>query len=100
MIRSVTFNRSCQRSRTQLRYADSTLTFSIENVRVVSDDTIVAIVPGETDIPKGPVKGHLSTVATMLFIREGVDVTELARRRRQLGEVIPATANRAGLLGC
>jgi hypothetical protein len=22
------------------------------------------------DIPKGPVKGHLSTVATMLFIRE------------------------------
>jgi uncharacterized protein (TIGR02246 family) len=47
--------------------ADSTLTCSIENVRVVSDD---AIVPDEVEIPKGPVKGHLSTIATILFIRE------------------------------
>ena len=51
-------------------FADSTLTFSIEDIRIVSDDAIVAIVPGEMDIPAGPVKGHLSTVATMLFIHE------------------------------
>ena len=51
-------------------FADSTLTFSVEEIRIVSDDAIVAIVPGEMDIPAGPVKGHLSTVATMLLIRE------------------------------
>jgi len=51
-------------------FAGSTLTFSIEDVRIVSDDAIVAIVPGELEIPAGPVKGHLSTVATMLFMRE------------------------------
>ena len=51
-------------------FAGSTLTFSIEDIRIVSDDAIVAIVPGEMDIPAGPVKGHLSTVATMLFIKE------------------------------
>jgi uncharacterized protein (TIGR02246 family) len=51
-------------------FAGSTLTFSIEDIRIVSDDAIVAIVPGEMDIPAGPVKGHLSTVATILFIKE------------------------------
>lgn len=51
-------------------FLDSTLTFSIEDVRIVSPGAIVAIVPGEMDIPAGPVKGHLSTVATMLFVRE------------------------------
>ncbi len=51
-------------------FANSTLEFHIEDVRIVSDHAIVAIVPGEMDIPAGPVKGHLSTVATMLFIRE------------------------------
>ena len=54
-------------------FADSVLTFSIEDVRIVSEGAIVAIVPGEMDIPAGPVKGHLSTIATMLFVRENSD---------------------------
>ncbi len=52
-------------------FAGSTLEFSIEHVRVVSNDAVVAIVPGDLEIPSGPVKGHLKTVATALFVREG-----------------------------
>jgi uncharacterized protein (TIGR02246 family) len=52
-------------------FAGSTLEFSIEHVRVVSPDAILAVVPGELDIPAGPVKGHVKTVATMLLVRDG-----------------------------
>jgi uncharacterized protein (TIGR02246 family) len=51
-------------------FAGSTLEFSIECVRAVANDAIVAVVPGELEIPSGPVKGHVRTVATVLFVRE------------------------------
>ena len=50
-------------------YAGSTLKFDIEHVRRLADDQILAIVPGELQIPAGPVKGLVRTVATMLFMR-------------------------------
>jgi uncharacterized protein (TIGR02246 family) len=52
-------------------YTGSTLRLSVERVRVLSDATIVAIVPGELRIPAGPVAGLVLTVATMLFERRG-----------------------------
>jgi uncharacterized protein (TIGR02246 family) len=54
-------------------YAGSTLKFSIEHVRVLSPNVIVAIVPGELHVPAGPVKGLIRTVATMVFERDGTN---------------------------
>lgn len=50
-------------------YAGSTLRFTLEHMRVLSDGSVLAIVPGELHIPAGPVKGTLRTVATMLFVQ-------------------------------
>ena len=52
-------------------YAGSTLEFTIERVRVLSADAVLALVPGHLQIPAGPVKGVLRTIATVLFVREG-----------------------------
>jgi uncharacterized protein (TIGR02246 family) len=50
-------------------YAGSTLTLTLEHLRVLSNDAVVAIVPGELRVPAGPVKGTIRTVATMLFVK-------------------------------
>ena len=50
-------------------YANSTLRFSIEGLRVLSPDAVVAIVPGELRVPSGPVAGTILTVATVVFVR-------------------------------
>jgi hypothetical protein len=36
---------------------------------VLSNDSVLAIVPGELQIPAGPVKGTVRTVATLLFVQ-------------------------------
>lgn len=66
-------------------YAGSTLTFSIEHVRPVSPDAVLAIVPGELQIPSGPVQGLVRTVATALFVREGAEwyVASFQNTRRE-----------------
>ena len=51
-------------------YAGSTLHFSIEHVRPVSPNAVLAIVNGELQIPSGPVKGLVRTIATVLFVCE------------------------------
>jgi uncharacterized protein (TIGR02246 family) len=52
-------------------YANSTLRFSIEGVRVLSPEAVVAIVPGDLRVPAGPVAGTILTVATVVFVRHG-----------------------------
>jgi uncharacterized protein (TIGR02246 family) len=52
-------------------YAASTLEFTVESVRMLSDDFAVAIVPGTLRIPAGPVKGVVTTIATMVLVRTG-----------------------------
>jgi len=52
-------------------YAGSTLQFSIEHVRQLSDDMLLVITPGELQIPSGPVQGIVRTVATILLVRNG-----------------------------
>ena len=52
-------------------YAGSTVRFSIDAVRTVSDDSVMAIVPGELQIPAGPARGTVKTVATVLVSRDG-----------------------------
>lgn len=69
-------------------YAESTLTFSIEHVRPVSPDAVLAIVPGELQIPSGPVQGLVRTVATVLFVREGPEwyVASFQNTRREAAQ--------------
>jgi uncharacterized protein (TIGR02246 family) len=50
-------------------YAGSALEFSIEHVRVLSPNLVLAIVLGTLQIPSGPVQGVVKTIATMLFVR-------------------------------
>jgi uncharacterized protein (TIGR02246 family) len=66
-------------------YAGSTLTFSIEHVRPVSPDAVLAIVPGELQVPSGPVQGLVRTIATVLFVREGAEwyVASFQNTRRE-----------------
>lgn len=52
-------------------YLNSTLTLAIDHLRVLGDDKALAIVPGEVQIPAGPVAGVVRTIATMLFERVG-----------------------------
>jgi uncharacterized protein (TIGR02246 family) len=52
-------------------YAGSTVRFSIDRIRIVSEDWVLAIVPGNVDIPDGPARGRVTTVATVLLKREG-----------------------------
>jgi uncharacterized protein (TIGR02246 family) len=52
-------------------YANSTVVFDIEHVRPLSDDLLVVISPSRLDIPAGPVKGIVLSIATLLFVRDG-----------------------------
>lgn len=51
-------------------YAGSKLKFVVEHLRVLSDDKLLAIVASELQIPGGPVKGIVRTIATMLIVRD------------------------------
>ena len=51
-------------------YKDSVVTFSIERVRRITDETVLAIVPSRLDIPAGPVKGIVLSIASVLLTRD------------------------------
>ena len=52
-------------------YKDSTVTFTIESVRTIAPNAALVIAPGRVDVPAGPVKGIVSTVASVLLVRDG-----------------------------
>ncbi len=52
-------------------YRGSTVTFTIESARAIGSDAVLAIVPGHLEIPEGPVKGAVLTVASVLLLRDG-----------------------------
>ena len=52
-------------------YKDSTVTLTIESVRTIAPNAVLVVTPALVDIPAGPVKGTVSTVASILFARTG-----------------------------
>lgn len=52
-------------------YKDSTVRFTIQDVRNISPDSVLVIAPGNVDVPSGSVKGIVSTVASILLTRDG-----------------------------
>ncbi|MEO7202637.1 MAG: SgcJ/EcaC family oxidoreductase [Candidatus Tumulicola sp.] len=51
-------------------YAGSTVAFTIESVRRVSPTAVLVIAPSRVDLPSGPVKGTVVSIASILFVRE------------------------------
>jgi len=51
-------------------YKDSTVAFTIESVRVVSPAAALVIAPSRVDVPSGPVKGIISSIASILLVRD------------------------------
>lgn len=49
-------------------YKDSTVAFTIESIRVVSPTAALVIAPSLIDIPSGPVKGIVLSVASILLV--------------------------------
>ena len=54
-------------------YLGSNVRFSIDRVRPISEDAVLAIVPGDLQIPAGPARGSVETVATVLVTRDGAE---------------------------
>ncbi|HEY6449540.1 MAG TPA: SgcJ/EcaC family oxidoreductase [Candidatus Cybelea sp.] len=54
-------------------YAGSKLKLVVEHVRVLSEDKLLALVASELQIPEGPVKGIVRTIATVLIVRDEND---------------------------
>lgn len=52
-------------------YKDSTVAFTLESVRVVSPTAVLVIAPSRLDIPSGPVKGIVLSIASVLLVRDG-----------------------------
>ncbi|HEX3670398.1 MAG TPA: SgcJ/EcaC family oxidoreductase [Candidatus Cybelea sp.] len=52
-------------------YEGSTVNFTIESVRTIAPDVVLAIVPSRVDAPSGPVKGIVLSVASVLLERHG-----------------------------
>ena len=52
-------------------YEGSTVAFDIESVRMIAPDAALAIVTSRLDIPSGPVKGIVSSIASVLLVRDG-----------------------------
>ena len=52
-------------------YQGSTVAFTIESVRAIAPDTVLAIVPSRIDAPTGPVKGTVLSIASILLVRDG-----------------------------
>jgi uncharacterized protein (TIGR02246 family) len=51
-------------------YKDSTVDFTIQSVRFISPGASLAIAPSRIDIPSGPVKGIVLSIASILFVRD------------------------------
>ena|ERR1700733_11831264 len=51
-------------------YKGSTVAFTIECLRPVTDGAVVAIVPSRIDAPTGPVQGIVLSIATVLLVRD------------------------------
>jgi len=54
-------------------YKDSTVAFTIESVRSISPNAVLVIAPSRIDLPSGPVKGIVLSIASILFVRDGDD---------------------------
>jgi uncharacterized protein (TIGR02246 family) len=52
-------------------YRGSTVAFTIESVRAIAPEMVLAIVPSRIDVPTGPVQGIVLSVASVLLVREG-----------------------------
>ena len=52
-------------------YKDSTVAFTIERIRVITPNSVLAIVPSRIDIPSGPVKGIVLSIASVLLTLNG-----------------------------
>jgi uncharacterized protein (TIGR02246 family) len=51
-------------------YRDSSVTFTIERLRPITKDAVIAIVPSRIDAPSGPVQGIVLSIATVLLVRD------------------------------
>ncbi|HEY6326525.1 MAG TPA: SgcJ/EcaC family oxidoreductase [Candidatus Cybelea sp.] len=51
-------------------YKGSTVAFTIESVRVVSPAASLVIAPSRIDVPSGPVKGVVLSIASILLVRD------------------------------
>ena len=51
-------------------YKDSTVAFAIESIRVISPAAALVIAPSRLDVPAGPVKGIVLSVASILLVRD------------------------------
>ena len=52
-------------------YANSTVAFTIDHLRQTSADSVLVIAPSRLDIPAGPVKGTVLSIASVLLVRDG-----------------------------
>ncbi len=50
-------------------YKGSTVAFTIESVRAISPTAALVIAPSRIDLPSGPVKGTVLSIASILFVR-------------------------------
>jgi len=51
-------------------YKGSTVAFTIESVRTISPTAALVIAPSRIDLPSGPVKGIVLSIASILFVRD------------------------------
>jgi uncharacterized protein (TIGR02246 family) len=51
-------------------YKGSTVAFTIESVRVISPTAALVIAPSRIDLPSGPVKGIVLSIASILLVRD------------------------------
>jgi uncharacterized protein (TIGR02246 family) len=51
-------------------YKDSTVEFTIQSLRFVSPRALLVIAPSRIDVPSGPVKGVVLSIASILFVRD------------------------------
>lgn len=51
-------------------YKDSNVGFTIQSVRFITPDASLVIAPARIDVPSGPVKGIVSSIASILFVRD------------------------------
>ncbi len=69
-------------------YKGSTVAFTIESVRTISPTASLVIAPSRLDIPSGPVKGIVLSIASILLVRddEGWKLANFHNTRREATE--------------
>ncbi len=69
-------------------YKGSTVKFSIESVRTIAPNAALVVAPARVDIPSGPVKGIVATVASVLLMHSngGWKVANFQNTRREATE--------------